>query len=659
MNHTRQVSQVVVSRQTRKIRSAVLKPIAATLLATGMASPVYAIDTAWFGGNGNWNTAANWSLGIPGAGDVAIVNSGTVSLGFDTGIQGLTQGGGLITGSGMLTVTGTATLDGGTHDGAGISQFNGDVIMAGEGTRSLTHGRTMNTAATTTWSGNTVAGGNRIDFNTGGVINNSGTWNDSNTFSSSVALGGGVGGKAFVNSGTYNKLGNSTTEIYAGFYNAGVVNVNAGRLSLLGHGAVNSSSSGTFHIESGATLSFGNGLASEGGGLATLDNATFTGSGRLLINGEIGGIVDVRMIGSHQHAGQLVIDTGTLDNDGSLQVASLDQNGGTLSGSGTMTVTGTATLDGGTQNGAGGISQFNGEVRMIGDNSRTVAQTRTMNTAATTTWAGNTMAGGNSIAIRDGATIHNTGTWNDANAFDSAIDNLGGTGIKTFSNAGTYNKTGDATTTIESIFSNTGITNVVAGTIHVATAFTNQGKIETASGATFLGSHATFVNAGILAGNGTYATHANGDIVNRSAIDPGDVNEIGKLSFSGDLDLDEATPGVLNIELASLTDFDAIDISGDVTLGGELAIFSVAGYNPTLGDSFVIATFGGVQVGGLVFDTVTWQGFDPNVAFEVVYNTDNVTLNVAAVPEPETYAMLLAGLGLVGIAARRRSKTEP
>jgi hypothetical protein len=27
---------------------------------------------------------------------------------------------------------------------------------------------------------------------------------------------------------------------------------------------------------------------------------------------------------------------------------------------------------------------------------------------------------------------------------------------------------------------------------------------------------------------------------------------------------------------------------------------------------------------------------------------------VTAVPEPETYAMLLAGLGLVGFAARRR-----
>lgn len=32
------------------------------------------------------------------------------------------------------------------------------------------------------------------------------------------------------------------------------------------------------------------------------------------------------------------------------------------------------------------------------------------------------------------------------------------------------------------------------------------------------------------------------------------------------------------------------------------------------------------------------------------------TLNVSAVPEPETYGMLLLGLGLVGFAARRKAK---
>ena len=34
------------------------------------------------------------------------------------------------------------------------------------------------------------------------------------------------------------------------------------------------------------------------------------------------------------------------------------------------------------------------------------------------------------------------------------------------------------------------------------------------------------------------------------------------------------------------------------------------------------------------------------------------TIHIAAVPEPETYAMLLAGLGLMGSIARRRNRTS-
>lgn len=52
--------------------------------------------------------------------------------------------------------------------------------------------------------------------------------------------------------------------------------------------------------------------------------------------------------------------------------------------------------------------------------------------------------------------------------------------------------------------------------------------------------------------------------------------------------------------------------------------------------------------------TLTFAGLNPHNASDTSAFIDNISMNVAAVPEPETYAMLLAGLGLVAGVARRR-----
>jgi len=60
----------------------------------------------------------------------------------------------------------------------------------------------------------------------------------------------------------------------------------------------------------------------------------------------------------------------------------------------------------------------------------------------------------------------------------------------------------------------------------------------------------------------------------------------------------------------------------------------------------------GSEFTGLYFDK-----FNPNVAYvNIQHPADGIdrTMQITAVPEPETYAMLLAGLGLIGAAARRR-----
>lgn len=84
---------------------------------------------------------------------------------------------------------------------------------------------------------------------------------------------------------------------------------------------------------------------------------------------------------------------------------------------------------------------------------------------------------------------------------------------------------------------------------------------------------------------------------------------------------------------------------------------------------FAVALKGGTEYALWGFDNVTVNGANSGV-FSIVFtnnggNTPDLSNlivfgreagggTIAAIPEPETYAMLLAGLGLVGFAARRK-----
>lgn len=89
---------------------------------------------------------------------------------------------------------------------------------------------------------------------------------------------------------------------------------------------------------------------------------------------------------------------------------------------------------------------------------------------------------------------------------------------------------------------------------------------------------------------------------------------------------------------------------GTWTQGGLTAPFgALVGEWGNSGNFFLIGT----NYAGVAADsTLKLYYFDMN-------NSDNTgsilaDVNVAAVPEPETYAMMLAGLGLIGFSARRR-----
>jgi hypothetical protein len=54
--------------------------------------------------------------------------------------------------------------------------------------------------------------------------------------------------------------------------------------------------------------------------------------------------------------------------------------------------------------------------------------------------------------------------------------------------------------------------------------------------------------------------------------------------------------------------------------------------------------------------TLSFLGTNPTHASDTSAFIDNVSISVSPVPEPETYALMLAGLGLMGSLARRRKQ---
>lgn len=120
----------------------------------------------------------------------------------------------------------------------------------------------------------------------------------------------------------------------------------------------------------------------------------------------------------------------------------------------------------------------------------------------------------------------------------------------------------------------------------------------------------------------------------------------GPLAATGLADTNGDNPGVaggVNIS----------DNFGSWTQGGLSAPYGalVGEWGNNLGNFFLIGT----NYAGVAADSaLKLYYFDSNSSD----NTGSIQVNVAAVPEPETYAMMLAGLGLMGFVSRRRKDNQ-
>lgn len=157
------------------------------------------------------------------------------------------------------------------------------------------------------------------------------------------------------------------------------------------------------------------------------------------------------------------------------------------------------------------------------------------------------------------------------------------------------------------------------------------GQVLQRNGAAFTGSGTKFYEGGLSVGNS-----------------PGAANDEGSVNFgSGNLYLAEIGGTQAG------TGFDYYNVAGNLHFGGTLKLVSYGAFIGQAGQTFDLFDWG---TSSGTFASIDSSSFHlaAGTRLDTSHLYQNGTISVAAVPEPETYAMLLAGLGLMGAMVRRR-----
>jgi Tol biopolymer transport system component len=436
-----------------------------------------------------------------------------------------------------------------------------------------------------TWSG----GGTLQLQNQATLINNSTL---SFTSTNPGAFGNVSGPNLVTNAGSFVKSGAGTLSVVTPFNNTGTVDHQAGTITLTGGGT----STGPFTVGTGATLDFLAGTHTLGGdvtgaGAMTVSGATVTvgaaatyglpaliqTGGTVTVNGTLGALDSIRVGG-----GTLNLQTPAA----AITVPRLSLLNGTLQGTDSVVVSNAWDWTAGTL-GVGFALQPAATATWSTNNSR-ILNAHTALLDGPVTWSG-----GGTLQLQNQATLINNSTLSFTSTNPGAFGNVSGPNLVT--NAGSFVKSGTGTLSVVTPFNNTGVLDVQAGTVSASSTFTH------ADGA-------------LLRGSGTL------DLTNATVSTfSGDVNpgtSPGILTVTTPLGgLTQGPLSTLNIELDGPTvgtEYDRLNLSGNVTLNGSLVV--TRSFTPNLGDRFAIMTFANRTgqfssvtlplVDGLVLDTL-------------------------------------------------------
>lgn len=616
-------------------RSRWFAPLLAPILL--LPGPAGAVTITWNGlaGDNLWHTPGNWDLArVPGAGDDVVIPdlAGTPSVTYFTGTTSIQS----------LDCTESVILAGGTLDIAAASTFRGPFRLDGFG--GITGAGNITVTGAFTLNGGTLSGtglltvpaGVTWTLNAGALgrnVNNSGTARHQGTASITLAAG-----KTFTNfsGATYEFVSDGRLVGIGNFQNQnGALIRKSGGLtasptgSSLDHNVI--TNQGTIRIEAGRFQFFdftnADSLISLPGTeiecLAYVSGTTVLGdfvtsSGSLL---QVGGRATFHGKTATIASGSNVVFSDRVDATGgtttinrNVSIPNLNQST-TLTGSGNITVTSNYSWLGGTLSGTGSLTVSAGASLSMSTSLRTLSRTL-INLGS------GSQSGSSNTRFSSGGRFQNGGTFAltssagfDTIAAGTSVDNLAG---------GTFTMNGGGlSSVIQSPMTNSGSVVISSGgTLTLSRRYQQQSGGTTING-TLTASLPVQLNNGGLGGNGTL----NGSLVNSAGqVAPG--SSAGRLTINGNYSQDG--DGSLLIELGGTTPdtgFDRLTVSGTATLGGNVFVTLINGFDPPSNTDFKFLTCG-TRAG--TFGFASLPGLAPRCPY-VRYDADGVSFRVTGV----------------------------